>query len=126
MNLIPKILLALTAAVSAAAAVATLMILPSQAVRFSLIWGWEDYLWVTLPYVVLMILAIVFRKTVAGATISLIGALLIGVFGVFGTYSTPDALGIGLVPLFLFAGCGVVLLVQLVRSASKRGTHCRS
>jgi len=126
MNLTLKTLLALTVVISAAAAVATLVSLPSQADRFSLTCGWEDCLWVTLPYVVLMILAIVFRKTVAGATISLIGALMIGGFGVFAMYNTPDAMGIGLVPFFLIAGCGVLLLAQLVRWARIRRTNRRS
>ena len=126
MNLIPKILLALTAAISAAAAVATLVSLPLQADRFRLSWGVDTYVWTTLPYVALLILAAAFRKTVPGAMISLIGALMIGGFGVFATYNTRDAMGIGLAPFVLFAGCGVVLLVQLVRWARMRHTNRRS
>jgi hypothetical protein len=123
MSLTAKTLLALTVAVSAAAAVATLASLPSLAERFRLTWGWGDYLWVALPYALLMILAIVFRQTDAGAGISLIGALLIGGLGVFAMYNTLDAMGVGFIPLYLFACCGLVLLAQLVRWVRMRHTH---
>ena len=121
MNLTSKILLALTVAVSATAAGATLVGIVFQADRFSLTgWdsaGWDSdvFPWPVWPYVVLVILAIIFRKTVPGATISLFSALLIGGYGVFRTYTAANAKDIGFTPLVLFIGCVVMLLAQLVR-----------
>ena len=66
------------------------------------------------PYVVLVILAIVFRRTVPGATISLLGALALGGFGVFTTYTAKDEMTIALLPYVLLAGSGLLLLAQLV------------
>jgi hypothetical protein len=121
----PKALLALTVAISAASAVAVLAGLPVLAERFSLTWGGEFYLWTPLPYVVLVILAIVFGKTAPGATISLSGALVLCGFGVFVTFTTRDAMGIAMLPFVLLVGCAVVLLAQLARWAVTRGMHGR-
>ena len=119
MNLTSKILLALTVAISATAAVATVVGIVFQVDKFSLTTGWDSdvFPWPVWPYVALVILAIIFRKTVPGTTISLIGALMIGVYGVFRTYTAANAKDIGFTPLVLFAGCMVVLLAQLVRWA---------
>jgi hypothetical protein len=116
-NLTSKILLVLTVAISATAAVATLVGVMFQADRFSLTTGWDSdiFPWPVWPYMLLVILAIIFRKTVPGATISLIGALMIGVYGVFRTYTAANAKDIGFTPLVLFAGCVVMLLAQLIR-----------
>ena len=93
MNLKLKTLLALTIAIYAAAAVATLVGVVFQADRFSLTTGWDSdvFPWPVWPYVVLVILAIIFRKTVQGATISLISSLMIGGYGVFRTYTAASA-----------------------------------
>jgi hypothetical protein len=120
MNLRSKTLLAVTVAISAIAAVATLVGIVSQVDRFSLTrWdsaGWDSdvFPWPVWPYLVLVVLAIIFRKTVSGCTISLIGALMIGSCGVFRTYTAANAKDIGFTPLVLFAGCVVMLLAQLV------------
>ena len=117
MNLTSKTLLALTVAISAASAVATLVGVVFQADRFSLTTGWDSdvFPWPVWPYVFLVILAIIFRKTVPGATISLIGSLMIGSCGVARTYTAANAKDIGFTPLVLFVGCVVMLLAQLVR-----------
>jgi hypothetical protein len=120
MDLLQKVLLAITAAVCTTAAVTTLVSLPSQAERFHLTWGAGDYVWVVVPHVVMMILAISFRKTLVGAMISLTGAVIVGAGGHVLTYSNRDAIGVGLAPFILLAGCGVVLLLQLARWALMR------
>jgi len=124
MPLTLKTLLALTVSISAAAAVATLVGIVFQADRFSLTTGWDSdvFPWPVWPYVVLVILTIIFRKTVTGATISLIGALMIGGYGVFATYTADNAKDIGFTPLVLFAGCVVMLLAQLVRWGASRSS----
>lgn len=116
----------LAVAASAAAAAASLVSLPVLADRFSLTWRGEFYLLTPLPYIVLAILAIIFRSTVAGAAISLIGALVLGGLGVYGMYATPDAMGIGFLPFVLLIGCGVILLAQWVRRAIMLGKHRRA
>ena len=126
MNLTPKTLSLLAVAVSTTAAVAALVSLPVLADRFSLTWAGDAYLLTPLPYIVLAILAIIFRRTVAGAAISLIGALVLGGLGVYGMYATPDAMGIGFLPFVLLIGCGVILLAQLVRRAVMQGKHRRA
>lgn len=100
---------------SAVAAVATLVKI--SAPEYSRIFGPNQYLIQALPYVLLIILGIVFGGTVSGATISLIAALVLGGFGTFVIYTAGgeiDDIGI-LVPIVLFPGCGLVLLVHLVR-----------
>jgi len=116
MNLTSKTLLALTVAIYATAAVATLVGIVFQVDRFSLTTGWDSdvFPWPVWPYVALVVLAIIFKKTVLGATISLVGALMIGGYGVFETYTAANAKDIGFTPLVLFAGCVVMLLAQLV------------
>ncbi len=106
MNLAQKTLLAVTVAVSVAAVVATLMI------RFDA--GGGQYLWAQLPYVLIVILAIVFRKTVAGATISLIGAVIIGGFGVYvwHTMHLADAVFCAVILVRRRLWCGPVVAVD--------------
>ncbi len=118
MNLAQKTLLAVTVAVSVAAVVATLTI------RFDA--GGGQYLWAQLPYVLIVILAIVFRKTVAGATISLIGAVIIGGFGVYAWHTMPLADAVFAPPFLSVVGCGTVLLLQLVRWVWMRPAQRRS
>ena len=126
MNLTPKTLSLLAVAASATAAVASLVSLPVLADKFGLTWADDAYLITPLPYIVLAILAIIFRSTVAGAAISLIGALVLGGLGVLGMHATPDAMGIGFLPFVLLIGCGVILLAQLVRRAIMQGKHRRA
>jgi len=125
-NLTPKTLSLLAVAASAVAAVTSLVSLPVLAERFGLTWGGKFYLLTPLPYIVLAILAIIFRSTVAGAAISLIGALVLGALGVYGMYATTDAMGIGILPFALLIGCGVILLAQLVRGAIMLGKQRRA
>ena len=127
MNLTSKTLLALTVAISATAAVATVVGIVFQVDKFSLTTGWDSdvFPWPVWPYVVLVILAVVFRKTVPGATISLLGTLMIGGYGVFRTYTAAYAKDIGFTPLVLFAGCVVMLLTQLVCILLNSGVHNR-
>ncbi len=113
----PKTLSLLAVAASATAAVASLVSLPVLADQFSLTWAGDAYLLTPLPYIVLAVLAIIFRSTVGGAAISLIGALVLGGLGVYGMYATTEAMGIALLPLVLLIGCVVILLAQLVRRA---------
>ena len=120
MNHISKSLFVLAVASSLTAAVVTLVSLPVLADRFSLTWGGEFYLLTPLPYVVLLIQSIVFRGTTFGATVSLIGALLLGGVGICVTYTAKDAMSIAMLPFTLCAGCGVVVVTQLVRWAITR------
>jgi len=113
----PKTLSLLAVAASATAAVASLVSLPVLADQFSLTWAGDAYLLTPLPYIVLAVLAIIFRSTVGGAAILLIGALVLGGLGVYGMYATTEAMGIALLPLVLLIGCVVILLAQLVRRA---------
>ena len=106
-----KLFSALAIVIAATAAVISLISLPVLASRFKLVWGNEFYLLMPLPYFILTVLTISFRKT--GATIALWSSLLIGGFGVYAMHATKDAMGVGMVPIALLLGCGVVLIVQL-------------
>ena len=88
--------------------------------------GGEFYLLTPLPYIVLIILVIIFRSTVADAAISLIGALVLGGLGIYEMYSAPDAMGIEILPFVLLIGCGVILLAQFVRRATMLGKNQRA
>lgn len=101
--------------VSLAAAIATLAGLSSQARHFDLTWGGDAYALTPLPYVVLVVIALIFGRTVAGATISLTGAAVLATWGVYSFYSMEDAIGILLLPFALLGGCGLVLVAQLIR-----------
>ena len=127
MNLTPKALSLLAIVVSGAAAVASLARIPVLAERFGVLsWGRDFYLLTWLPYVVLALLAILFRGTVTGGTISLIGALVLGGFGIYCMYTAQDALTISFLSFLLLIGCGVILLAQLVRAAAMKGNHPRA
>jgi hypothetical protein len=121
----PKAVTAGAVAVAVGAAIATLVILLSLRAPDPAM-GYAPYLLGPLPYVALIILALVFRRTFPGAVISLIGALVLGGWGVYWTYGWRDAIELALLPLVLFAGCGVLLLVQLIRWAVMRGRHQQS
>ena len=124
MNLTPKTLSLLAVAASAAAGVATLVWLPVVVDQFT-ITGYrpDGYRWAPLPYIVLAILAIVFRRTCVGAAISLIGALVLGGLGVYAKlYVAPDAYTVLFLPYILLTGCGVVLFAQWVRWTVMQGT----
>ena len=59
---------------------------------------------------------------IAGAAvISLIAAVVLGGWGMYWSYVWRDAIEVALLPYTLLAGCGVVLLAQLIRWAIMRG-----
>jgi hypothetical protein len=122
----PKALTAGAVALAVAAAIATVVSLPSRANRFDLTWGSEMYVLAPLPYVALVILGFAFGRTVPGATISLVGTLVLSGFGVYWSYGAEDAISVVLLPFTLLAGCGVLLLVQLIRRAVMRGARPRA
>jgi hypothetical protein len=117
-----KTFTAVAAAVAVGAAIATLVILlglrapdPSM--------GYEPYVMAPMPYLALLILALVFRRTLPGAVISLIGALLLSGWGVYWSYGWRDASELALLPYIMLAGCGTVLLAQLIRWAMMQGVR---
>jgi hypothetical protein len=102
------------------AAIATLVILFSVRAPDPAM-GYKPYVEAPVPYVALVILALVFRKTLSGAVTSLIGAAVLGGWGVYWSYGWRDAMELALLPYTLLAGCGVLLLAQLIRWAIMRG-----
>jgi hypothetical protein len=115
----PRVLTAVALVVAVAAAIGSLVSVPGQANRFS-IRASELYLEAPLPYVALVILALVFRTTLPGAMISLIGALVLGAWGVYWSYGARDGIEAAMLPFVLLAGCGIVLLAQMIRWAMMR------
>jgi hypothetical protein len=122
MNHAPKALTAAAVAVAVGAAIATLVILLSLRTPDPTM-GYEPYVEVPVPYVALVILALVFRRTLPGAVIALIGTLVLSGWGVYWSYNWRDAIELAFLPYTLLAGCGVVVLAQLLRWAVMRGTR---
>lgn len=108
-----RITIAVSVLVSAM--IATLIKISSTEYPF---FGPDQYVIQAVPYLSLIVLTILFRRSIGGATISLISALMLGLFGVFVVYTAGGEIDIiGVTPLALFVGCGLVVVVQLIRIA---------
>ena len=79
------------------------------------------------PYMLLFGLTILFSRTTSGAMISLIGSVLLSGLGVCLVYSAGKEIDlIGITPVVLTLGCGIILLIQLIRVGRELpNRHCK-
>ncbi len=111
MNRARHILTLVSLVVTVGAAVACLALLVASQRRFDLRWAGGVYPLVLSPYAGLLLLAFLSRNQSVSAVVTAIGALAIGAFGVLVLWGTPDAIAVLVLPIILWAVCGIIALI---------------